>query len=143
MPIYIYDCPDCKRRVDQMRLIADRDEPGICSYCGGLLARCVAVPIGLLTGMYNDPRESLEESPAVAKVPNITLSNTTVYSKGGGFQFGRGSHIKVQNMRATTARPLFELYEGATIDAANVVHHAENDHGKAIKRGLQRRRKRR
>ncbi len=42
MPLYVYECVDCKLRFDKLRPVAVRDEPIGCPDCGGHTKRVLA-----------------------------------------------------------------------------------------------------
>jgi putative FmdB family regulatory protein len=35
MPFYEYHCPDCREDFEELRTLADRDQPAPCPKCGG------------------------------------------------------------------------------------------------------------
>lgn len=43
MPIYEYECLDCKKRFEKIQSIKDRLEAN-CPFCGGAVHKCFSVP---------------------------------------------------------------------------------------------------
>ena len=44
MPIYTYKCQSCGNEADKLRKVLERDEPILCSKCGGNSVHITAVP---------------------------------------------------------------------------------------------------
>jgi putative FmdB family regulatory protein len=43
MPIYEYECPDCKHIMEEIRTTWGRDDLAVCPVCGGTMERKVSV----------------------------------------------------------------------------------------------------
>lgn len=124
MPTYTYTCPSCGNRTEQTRPIANRNDPLSCTNCGESLRRRVEATRGLLPSPDRYPQEPHATLPTTAKEPNVTVSNCIIKSSGGGFLLSDGFHLKARDLTADITRPLFELSRGATVDAANIIHHS-------------------
>jgi len=46
MPLYEYECPDCYRRVTEMKPVKERDDSPDCAYCFGRVSTTRVITSG-------------------------------------------------------------------------------------------------
>jgi putative FmdB family regulatory protein len=120
MPIYSYDCSRCMRLTEIVRSVAERDDPASCLSCGNKsIKRRIDVPQGLIG--RNIPPPQMPIGVAGAAKPNVSFINCQVFNAHGGFLKMSGPlTARVENLTAYDTDRVFEMSDGARVDARNV-----------------------
>lgn len=128
MPAYTYACPACGHVLWQMRQIASRDDAKGCPKCSsGVLTRLLDATQGLLSGSLQGHQEATYQSRLAGPTTvNGWIENMTVDNCGGGIRMD-GGHIVVRNLQVTNTPSVFDLHNGATVDATNIVYRASTN----------------
>lgn len=116
MGVYAYKCPSCGRRAEQIRSLADRNEPIPCE-CGDKKGRVMSVPAGLIQ-FAADP----VPAPATATTfPTATMRNVEIDNCGGPGMTLSGGAYAIDGMSITNTPVGIDLRRDARVDVKNVV----------------------
>src|SRR6266516_875387 len=139
MPTYSYVCPTCGCATEQYRLIADRNDTVECPVCGTALKRRIEPTLGL---WHNNSRPKDQEMSDDRFIPNVTFSNCTMHGGSGFLKMNGDLNARVENLTALGANRVFEMRNGARVDAANVIQRTSNKTTASRKQRKKRKRKR-
>lgn len=83
MPIYEYECDDCKKRFEKIQTLKD-PLLTVCPFCGGAIHKCISIPALHFKGNGFYITDYAKKKPGLVTSSEGSTSGKVASSKEGG-----------------------------------------------------------